>query len=181
MPEAAIADAPVVAAAPVAAPAAVVADAKPAVVVDSKPVEIVYDLKAPEGVDAADVVAFAKAHKLSPEAAQAVLDRDTVSAKAQADKIASMPAVWAEQAKADKEIGGAVFEATVGKAKLALDKFGSPALRQALNDTGLGNHPELIRTFAAIGRAMGEDKLVIAAHGGATTKSDAEIFYGTKA
>jgi hypothetical protein len=87
---------------------------------------------------------------------------------------------WLEQIKTDQEIGGEAFAGSVERAKQALNKFGSSALLDALNQTGLGNHPELVRTFARIGKAMAEDGI---GHGKSTTqvKTAAEVLYGTSA
>ena len=41
-----------------------------------------------------------------------------------------------------------------------IDKFGGKELRQLLNDTGLGNHPEAIKAFIKAGKAISEDAFV---------------------
>ncbi len=64
---------------------------------------------------------------------------------------------WSEQSKNDKEIGGDSFSKNVGVAKAALDKFGTPELTQILNDTGMGNHPEVIRMLFNVGKLTQED------------------------
>ena len=38
--------------------------------------------------------------------------------------------------------------------------FGTPELRDVLNMTGLGNHPEIIRAFYRAGKAISEDAFV---------------------
>ena len=43
----------------------------------------------------------------------------------------------------------------------AFAQFSSPELRSIMNDTGLGNHPEMIKVFAKIGEMLGEDSLVV--------------------
>ena len=63
-------------------------------------------------------------------------------------------------------------------ANKTIEKFGTPALREFLNETGLGNHTELVSLFVKIGKeAISEDGLV---EGDQKTKpkSDAELFYG---
>jgi hypothetical protein len=67
---------------------------------------------------------------------------------------------WADSTRADPEIGGPKLQETLVAAHKARDAFASPALRDLLNATGLGNHPEMIRAFAKIGAAISEDKLV---------------------
>lgn len=52
---------------------------------------------------------------------------------------------WAEQARTDPEYGGANFQANLDKAKGLIRRFGTPALFRELNETGMGNNPELLR------------------------------------
>ena len=35
--------------------------------------------------------------------------------------------------------------------------FATPELKKALNETGFGNHPELVRLFVKIGKSLSED------------------------
>lgn len=78
--------------------------------------------------------------------------------------------------KADKEIGGDKLTASLSKAQQALETFGTPELKEYLNETGLGNHPELVKAFVKIGKAMSEDNMVSAANTG--QRSAAEVLYG---
>ncbi|HIE5902666.1 peptidase [Proteus mirabilis] len=80
---------------------------------------------------------------------------------------------WAETVKADKELSSAE---SIGAAQKAMDKFGSPELKQYLEESGLGNHPELIRIFAGVGKAMSEDGLVTGNSNG--SKSAADVLFG---
>jgi hypothetical protein len=56
-------------------------------------------------------------------------------------------------------------------------------LRNALDESGFGNHPELIRLIAKVGKAIGEDSDFVRSDANAAVKpkSDAELFYGPKA
>lgn len=83
---------------------------------------------------------------------------------------------WAEDVKADKEIGGDKLTANLSAAQRALDLFGSPELKEYLEGTGLGNHPELVKTFIKIGKAMSEDGMVDGSNQG--QRSAAEVLYG---
>ncbi|EQA6778039.1 TPA: peptidase [Enterobacter hormaechei] len=83
---------------------------------------------------------------------------------------------WAETVKADKEIGGDKLTANLSAAQRALDQFGGPALKEYLDATGLGNHPELVKTFVKIGKAMSEDGMVTGKESG--QRSAAEVLYG---
>ncbi|HCB1653157.1 TPA: peptidase [Citrobacter farmeri] len=71
---------------------------------------------------------------------------------------------WAADVKADKEIGGDKLPSNLSAAQRALDQFGTPELKTYLNDTGLGNHPDLVKAFVKIGKAMSEDKVLSGGH-----------------
>lgn len=83
---------------------------------------------------------------------------------------------WAADVKADKEIGGDKLTANLSAAQRALDQFGTPELKEYLNATGLGNHPDLVKTFVKIGKAMSEDGMVDGSNQG--QRSAAEVLYG---
>ncbi|EOT1889046.1 peptidase [Citrobacter freundii] len=83
---------------------------------------------------------------------------------------------WAESVKADKEIGGDKLTSSISTAQRALETFGTPELKEYLNTTGLGNHPELIKVFVKVGKAMSEDGMVTGKESGQRTA--AEVLYG---
>lgn len=83
---------------------------------------------------------------------------------------------WAADVKADKEIGGDKLPSNLSAAQRALDQFGTPELKTYLNDTGLGNHPDLVKAFVKIGKAMSEDGMVTGSNDG--QRSAAEVLYG---
>lgn len=101
--------------------------------------------------------ATAKELNLSQEAAQKLV---TLQAQEQAAQAQAVLTDWSTKAKADPEFGGDKFEENVGVAKKALERFGSPEFNEWLRTTGLGNHPELIRTFFRAGKAISEDGFV---------------------
>lgn len=127
------------------------------------------DFKLPEGVklDEPTMGKFselAKKHGLSQEAAQEFV---TLGAQMQAGNAQALQAAidaqgetWAGEAKADKEYGGDKFDENLAVAKGALDKFGTPQLKALLVQSKLGNHPEVLRTFFRIGKAISEDGFV---------------------
>lgn len=86
----------------------------------------------------------------------------------QNDAFAETRAEWAKAAQSDEEIGGKNWKASISLAAKALDHFGAPsqkneageetnAFRKLLNETGLGEHPDMIRMFRKIGEAVAED------------------------
>ena len=45
-------------------------------------------------------------------------------------------------------------------ARDAVEKFGGDSLKQVLDKTGLGNHPEVVKAFAKVGRLIAEDEII---------------------
>ena len=71
-----------------------------------------------------------------------------------------------EDLKLDTEINlqrewGRNYEGKIDMATRAFAQFSSPELRSVINESGLGNHPEMIRAFSKIGELLGEDSLVV--------------------
>ncbi|WP_440493128.1 peptidase [Serratia sarumanii] len=142
-----------------------------------------YEFAAPEGqeLDANALSVFepiAKELGLTQEQAQKLVDIYPQIQKQQAEAWSKQGEEWREQVKSDKEIGGDKYTANVGNAQKALDQFGSPALREYLETTLLGNHPELVRFFAKVGKAVSEDTMVMPNNGGQL--STADLLYGKK-
>lgn len=145
-----------------------------------------YTLKLPEGskLDAAHlqtVSEFSKKNGLTQTEAQAILERDNAIQTAQAQKtdqtVKAVIEGWKTTSTADKEIGGDNLARNVELGKRVLDKFG-PELKKLLDETGYGNHPDVIRTFKRLGEAMSEDQLVAAPTQSGGKKSLEEIMYG---
>lgn len=120
----------------------------------------------PEGVTIDDKVLekFApmlKGLNATQEQAQAFIDlkveMDLVAAKAQEQAWADTQKTWKETAETDSEYGGVNYDANVQIARAAVQKLGGDALVTALTETGMGNHPEFIRAFVRIGKAISED------------------------
>lgn len=130
-----------------------------------------YEFKLPDGIQLDDkgAAAFSEVAKelnLTQEAAQKVLDKmGPVIAGRHADTLTQAKAQWVEAAQTDKEFGGEKLSENLSVAKKALDTFGTPELRTLLNESGLGNHPELIRLMYRAGKAISEDKFVPAGSG----------------
>jgi len=88
---------------------------------------------------------------------------------------------WLDTAMADREIGGANWKQTLAKGAFALDNLGFPKgspFRVLLDESGLGNHPEMIRAWAKVGRAIGEDGDFVRGTGSMHARRDtAETLY----
>ena len=83
-----------------------------------------------------------------------------VLAARQTEQIAKARNEWADTSRADKEFGGEKLAENLATAKKAMDAFATPELRTLLDESGLGNHPEVIRMFYRTGKAMSEDRFV---------------------
>lgn len=121
-----------------------------------------YALTAPEGVtlDADVLASYTPAFKelgLTNESAQKLLN---VHAEIAQKQLIAQHTDWVSTVKADPEIGGKNFATTAKDAQSAISRFGTPELKLALDRTGLGSHPELVRAFAKVGKAMGEAVIV---------------------
>lgn len=133
-----------------------------------------YEFKAPEGreFDPAVLTPFSEVAKelnLSQGAAQKILDKVApVIESRQIEQIQALRADWVKQSSSDKEFGGEKFDENLGIAKKARDAFGTPELRTLLNDSGLGDHPEVIRWMYRVGKAISEDRFVAGGNTGAS-------------
>ena len=85
---------------------------------------------------------------------------------------------WEAAVKADKELGGANFEKTQALGVKAIEAYGTPELKQLLNDSGLGNHPELVKFCHRVGQKLTEDAMVLPGTQEGATKGLAERLWG---
>lgn len=127
-----------------------------------------YEFKYPEGyqVDEAALGEYSTAFKelgLTNEQAQRLVDMDAKrSASSNEAAVAAQQQqveAWVGELKNDPDFGGAKFEANVGIANKALAAFGSPELTQFFKETGLGNHPLLVKAFHKAGTQLGEGSI----------------------
>lgn len=128
-----------------------------------------YDLKMPDGI-ALDPERMAKYEplfreaNLSNEAAQKLVDQFANDTKAEVDAsnaaLVKQHDAWVESCKGDTEFGGQKFDESIKHAQSFIAKYGTPELKQFLNTTGAGSHPELVRAFVRAGKAMAEDVIV---------------------
>lgn len=108
--------------------------------------------------------ALAKDLNLSQENAQKVYDLGVAMSKQWAEQqtavLQQAKTEWADLTKSDTEIGGDKFDANLAVAKRGIEQFGTPELRTLLDESGLGNHPEVVRFFYRAGKAIGDDNFV---------------------
>lgn len=100
-------------------------------------------------------------HNISNEVAQELASAFLSELDRQDSKITELytnqRSEWAKSAKADKEFGGEKFDQSIAVARRAIARFASPELKELLNQSGLGDHPEVIRAFIKVGSMIQED------------------------
>ena len=138
-----------------------------------------YEFKPPEGVefDEATIGVYAEAAReagLSQQAADIVLNKIAPHlAQQQAARLAEARNDWAQQSRADAEFGGEKLDENLAVAKKAVEALASPELKTLLEQSGLGNHPEIIRLFYRAGRSLSQDGFV----GGKAAQMDAQSIF----
>lgn len=132
-----------------------------------------YELTPPEGFEAIDAALMGEAEpvlrelnlsneqaqKLVPLVGKAIQDAVAKANDAGARQVSDLRKGWADAFDADPEIGGANRKATEAAAAKAFDHYGlkpGEGLRQLLDESGLGNHPDMIRFVARVGRDLAE-------------------------
>lgn len=121
------------------------------------------------------------ANKLLP-AANALVEKTRDGMMAQlGDAVTQQKADWLEASRKDNVIGGAKFDESLGYAAKALDALGfkeGHPFRQALDDTGFGNHRDMIFAFSEFGKMVGEDGNFVRTDAGGPMPSAKDILYG---
>jgi hypothetical protein len=140
------------------------ADAKPAGTDGADPAPEAFDaskLTLPDGSPLEDAVREAIAHEaktltLTTDQAQQLLNHRDAQVKSLASELMT-------QLKADPELGGSRLEASIELARRGRDVVFPPGSKAAAvfqqfwDGSGLGNHPEFVREFARLGRAVKSD------------------------
>jgi hypothetical protein len=148
-----------------------------------------YELKLPEGSflkqDAVeDVINFAKENGLSKDQAQKILDKESVLLKNQLDSqlktYKTQVEQWAKDVKDDPEIGGNNFNESIELSKRGLHRIASPELIKLIDETGYGNHIELVRAFRKLEKMFADDKIIHPGAQAAKQKTAVEIMFGSK-
>lgn len=130
------------------------------------PPDTYADFVMPEGVTVdetllAEAVPLFKEMGLTQEQAQKLVDFQAKQVQAgsqkQVDAFNQLMSDWREQSKNDSEFGGEKFEENVKVAQAAISAYGTPELKQLLEDHGVGNHPEVVRFMVRVGRTLKED------------------------
>jgi hypothetical protein len=122
-------------------------------------------LKLPDGVAideglATPFVELVNKHNIPREAVDEIvaLQLKSMQSNSEAGSRAweDMQKQWTDEINADPELGGQAWskhEPAIGQ---MLDKYGSPEVRAALDLTGAGNNPHVVRMFAKLAAAVVE-------------------------
>jgi hypothetical protein len=169
-------------AAPAPAPAAPAPSPAPSPAPAPAAPEAYTDFTLPEGVTPDETVmgefkTIAKELNLPQAAAQKLVDLNAKVEVARAQQIAATVQGWEATAKADPEIGGDKFDENMAVVAKARDQFSTPEFVKFLSDTKLGSHPEMLRAFYRIGKAISEDGFVPGRPGNNAGKSLAQTMY----
>ena len=146
-----------------------------------------YTLTAPEGYPISEgalkgLNEVCKSANLNEEQANAVMaymqGNYTSFMAQQQEAMQAQAKTWIGEFQADKEFGGDKFDASVADAQRALAAFDkSGTVSKMLKETGYGNNPDVLRIFARVGRALGEDQLAGNGGGGVEQKPLEDRFY----
>ena len=139
-------------------------------------VPVQYNFKQEYGFSAEDNTklndVFKKA-KLSQEQADILLNAyhgDITNLGQQFDNelqtaIVNQRNTWANQVKADSELGGQNFANTKLNIGRVMQQFGTPELKNFLNESGLGYNPDFVRFMNKVGTLIGNDTNFINSQG----------------
>lgn len=156
--------------------------------------EVYEDFKVPENASldvevAAQFKEVAKELNLSQTNAQKLIDKlaptiyqKNVAALEKAQQ--QLRNDWAEKSKVDTEFltgedsdSQKNFDKNLSIAKKAWETYGTPELVNLLNDTGLGNHPEVIRWAFRVGKTLQQDsKHVVGSTAGSGAKEARSLY-----
>lgn len=143
-----------------------------------------YEIALPDGLTLDEAV-FSKAEPvlrelgLNNEQATKLANVIAEVRASEAEAFVQQVQEWGNATAADPEIGGKALAENLQAGRRALAQHGTPELKALLDNTGLGNHPEVVRFFVRIGKTIPvEDKVVTGERSGSSTKSLAERIYG---
>jgi hypothetical protein len=129
-----------------------------------------YEFKLPEGMEL-DTGLFEKFEPIlkeigiSQEQAQKLVDVYAPHVQSQAEEASKVAleeyqkTIEGWKSETLKELGKEP-EKQLALAAKAIDKFGGQKLRDALEDSGFGNHPDMVRAFISIGKVISDDSFI---------------------
>lgn len=88
---------------------------------------------------------------------------------------------WEDAVKADPEIGGTKMDESLGAVRKLIDSHGSKELLDALNISGMGSNPHLIRMLHKVAKEVNEPGPVSGSPGNSTPREAASILFPNQA
>lgn len=169
----------------------------PGIITIEKPPPVVEPAKAPEKYELklsenspltqdalTRIESLAKEKGLTNDQAQLLVQAEenslTSYKKKQDDDFTVVKNQWAEAVKNDKEIGGENLKQSIEFSKRVIERFAAEEFKKTLDVTGLGQHPEVVRLLARVGKAMSNDQLILPGAQGEGKKEMKDIFYGSQ-
>jgi hypothetical protein len=156
--------------------------------IEAEPTATYKDFKVPDGVtlDADSLKAasdmFAESG-LNQTQAQKFIDmaiaREQAAMERSVQVYRDIQTKWQGEVKSDPEIGGDKLEASLASARRAMDRLNIPGLNEALDVTGAGNHPAVVKAFVRLGQMVSEDRFVPGNSAAPASLSPAVAIYGT--
>lgn len=86
---------------------------------------------------------------------------------------------WEAGLKADPDFGGENFDANVATFLKGVDAVGSPELRQMLDQSGMGSHPEIVKAFHKVGKMVADSSVATGKAGTESRSNFATSLYGS--
>lgn len=112
-----------------------------------------------------DFQAVAKELNLPQGSAQKIIDLQTKVEQKRTERLEAALTEqrerWAKEVRDDPEIGGEKYDETVKVAVKTMQAFATPELRSLLIESGIGNHPAMVKFCHAIGKSLSEDSMVM--------------------
>lgn len=155
------------------------------------PEDGVYSFSMPEGVDldkdlADEVSLIFKDKGFTQDEAQGMVDLYIEQRQKEMNAFMDMQAnkvkEWRAELESDKEFGGENFNSNVNAVKKMLDTYGGQDvkdIKSVLTESGLGNHPGIIKMLWRMSKATAEDSVPDGAdHFSNKKRSALEILYG---
>lgn len=147
--------------------------------------KIEYDLKLPEGSqlakeDVDGIAAYAREQNLSNEVAQAILNRESFKKAEQEKEMQALSTQWKKEILSDKVFGGEAFPKNAELASRFVKANWSKEAVEYLNSSGLGNHPDLVRTCIIAAQNSANDSIINGKGQGAKRMDTKDVLYGGK-
>ena len=100
------------------------------------------------------------------------------SMKVSQEAHAAQVAQWEKDAKSDPVIGGAKYDENIATALKGVAAVADPEFRALMDQTGLGNHPAVIRAFLKVGQQIADTPVVKGIPTNGAAKSLSSALYG---